>query len=67
MTKSGKTLITLILTYLIKSVGSYLTNFDPLTYFSGFVGIVIDLSIWILLCYIILWGINKVVETKEGE
>lgn len=67
MTKSGKTLIALILTYSIKRVGSYLTNFDPLLYFSGLVGIVIDLAIWISLCYIILWSIDKLVKTNDGE
>lgn len=67
MKKSGKTFIALILTYSIKRTGSYITNFEPLMNFPGFVGIVIDITIWILLFYAVLWIIDAMVKTKEGQ
>jgi hypothetical protein len=64
MTKSGKTLITIILTYGIRRLGFWFFNFEPLTDLSAYVGVAVDILLWVVLFYLIAWVLDAVVKTE---
>ena len=59
-----KYLVTVAVTYLLIKVIYWLLNFSPFQEFSFFVALLIDLSIWIFLYYLILKATENLFKTK---
>lgn len=66
MKQSGKIFITLILTYGFRKLGYWFINYEPFLFHPQYVGIAIDITIWISLFYLIAWVLDKVIQTKES-
>lgn len=60
MTNIGKSFLTAIITFLAKEILLWIFNFDPINDFPKYYGFVIDISIWLVLFYVILWFIGKI-------
>lgn len=65
MTKSGKTLLTLILTYGIRKFGFWYFNVHPISGMTDYSGMAVDLALWIVLFKGIAWVLDSVVPTVE--
>lgn len=50
--------------YLITKAIYWLFNFHPFQDYSFFVGLLIDLSLWMVLCYIAVFFFNKLFKEK---
>jgi hypothetical protein len=59
-----KYFIPYVFAYLITKAIYWLFNFHPFQEYSFFVAVVIDLSIWIVLCYIAVFLFNKLFKAK---
>ena len=67
MNKNLKSFIAAVFTYAITRIGYSLANFKPSNEFSFIVGFLIDISIWMILFYLILQIIEKLFPTKETK
>ena len=59
-----KYFIPYVFAYLVTKAIYWLFNFHPFQEYSFFIGLVIDLSIWIVLCYIAVLLFNKLFKAK---
>ena len=61
-----KYFVSFVFAYLIKKAIYWSLNFHPFQEYSTFVGILIDLSIWMVLSYIALFLFDKTFKPKEA-
>lgn len=54
-----------VFAYLITKAIYWLFNFYPFQEYSFFVGLLIDLTIWIALCYLAVFLFDKLFKSKE--
>lgn len=54
-----------VFAYLITKTIYWLFDFHPFQEFPFFVGLLIDLSIWIVLCYLFVFLFKKLFKVKE--
>ncbi len=66
MTNTGKNFVSILITFILTRVGYWFFNFDPRNNFSTYLGFAIDISIWFVLFYLILWTMNKFVKTDPA-
>ena len=66
MNNNLKSFIAAVITYAITRIGYSLANFKPLNEFSFIVGFLIDISIWMILFYLILQILEKLFKTKKN-
>jgi len=67
MNKNLKSFIAAVITYAITRIGFGLANFKPINEFSFLVALLIDISIWMIIFYLILQIIEKLFPTKETK
>lgn len=67
MNKNLKSFIAAVITYAITRIGYRLANFKPINEFSFLVALLIAVSIWMILFYLILQVIEKLFPTKESK
>jgi hypothetical protein len=60
-----KNFIPFVFAYLITKVFYWLLNFYPFQEYSFIIGLLVDLSIWIVLCYIAVFLFDKLFKTKK--
>lgn len=63
MTNAGKNFVSIIITFILTRVGYWFFNFNPRNHFSTYLGLAIDIAIWIVLFYSIVRIIGKFVKT----
>jgi hypothetical protein len=53
-----------IFAYLVSKAIYWLFNFHPFQQFNSFIGLLIDLSIWVALSYLFLFLFDKLFKSK---
>ena len=67
MNNNLKSFIAAVITYAITRIGYGLANFKSFNEFSFLVALLIDISIWMIIFYLILQVIEKLFPTKETK
>lgn len=66
MTNTGKNFVSIIITFIVTRVGYWFFNFDPRNDFSTVPGYAIDIAIWLVLFYLMVWIIGKIGKTDTA-
>ncbi len=59
-----KYFIPYVFAYLIKKASFWLFNYHPFQEYSFFLALIIDLSIWMILCFLFVFLYNKIFKPK---
>lgn len=67
MNDTVRHVLAVILTFVISRAGYKLLGFNPMEYFSGVTGYAVDIAIWLVICFAILWIFKKLFKTKLAK
>jgi hypothetical protein len=64
MSNTTKNILSGIVTYILTRVSYWFFNFHPTNEFTIFLGLIIDISIWVVLYFLVLWLFGIIVKSN---